>query len=111
LTDAKSFEAVKSWAQDAAKFGNPSTQRILIGNKADLVDRRVVTRQQVEQLAKEMGLQYFEASAKTSEGVSAAFNGLAELVVMNYQNIHGLNKKPLVIEEDEKISQGCCTIS
>lgn len=42
---------------------------ILIGNKCDLSHRRVVSYQEGEQFAKEHGLLFMEASAKTAHNV------------------------------------------
>uniref|UniRef100_A0A0E0B8U0 Uncharacterized protein n=1 Tax=Oryza glumipatula TaxID=40148 RepID=A0A0E0B8U0_9ORYZ len=46
---------------------------ILIGNKCDLSHRRVVSYHEGEQFAKEHGLLFMEASAKTAHNVEKAF--------------------------------------
>lgn len=48
------------------------TRVILIGNKADLEERRV-SRDDIEQLASEHNIPFFEVSAKTGLGVEEAF--------------------------------------
>lgn len=42
---------------------------MLIGNKCDLAHRRAVTTEEGEQFAKEHGLIFMEASAKTAQNV------------------------------------------
>ena len=51
--------------------------KILIGNKSDWNDKRVVTEQQGRELAQELGIQFMETSAKVNEGVEEAFFTLA----------------------------------
>lgn len=42
---------------------------MLIGNKSDLAHRRAVSREEGEQFAKENGLLFLEASARTAQHV------------------------------------------
>ena len=49
---------------------------MLVGNKCDLEDRREVETHEGEQLAKVIGCQFKEASAKTRENVEEAFYDL-----------------------------------
>jgi len=53
----------------------------LLANKADLVDRREVTDEQLAQVAKAYSSPYSYTSAKTGENVESAFQGLANLAV------------------------------
>lgn len=49
----------------------------LVGNKIDL-DSRQVAREKAEASAKELGLQYFEASAKENIGITELFKAVAK---------------------------------
>lgn len=42
---------------------------MLVGNKADLAHRRAVSKEEGEQFAKENGLLFLEASARTAQNV------------------------------------------
>lgn len=42
---------------------------ILVGNKSDLAHRRAVSKEEGEQFAKENGLLFLEASARTAQNV------------------------------------------
>lgn len=46
---------------------------MLIGNKCDLAHRRAVSREEGEQFAKDHGLIFLEASAKTAQNVEEVF--------------------------------------
>mmetsp|Transcript_19065 Transcript_19065/g.31237 ORF Transcript_19065/g.31237 Transcript_19065/m.31237 type:complete len:94 (+) Transcript_19065:570-851(+) len=46
---------------------------LLVGNKADLIGKRVVQAADAEALAKECGMLYIETSAKTNTNIKEAF--------------------------------------
>ena len=54
---------------------------ILIGNKNDLTDKRVVSYEEGEALAKENNLMFLETSAKTAHNVAEAFNISAKSIL------------------------------
>ncbi len=54
---------------------------IFVGNKADLVDQRQVTNDDLQALADKYGTSYFLSSAKTGENVENMFTALGESVI------------------------------
>ncbi len=72
LNDLKSFNRIQSWMEmaDAHKISH----RILVGNKADVSDERVVNN---DIIAATHRCPYVEASAKTGQAVSEIFSSLA----------------------------------
>ena len=54
-----------------------NVMKVLVGNKADMSDRRV-RYEEGEALAKEMGVPFFETSAKTGQNVEEMFQVMAE---------------------------------
>ncbi|KAG8867032.1 GTP-binding protein, partial [Tulasnella sp. 331] len=74
ITNRKSFENIRVWVTSARELAPRIKSRFLYGNKADLHDKRVVSLQEGEALAKQLGLLWRgEVSAKTNEGVQKAF--------------------------------------
>ena len=59
--------------EEAATFANPNICITLVGNKADVAAKRVVTREEAMAFADQPGLRYVETSAKTAVGVDEAF--------------------------------------
>ena len=53
---------------------------VLVGNKCDLPDGRVITREQAEELAESLGVKYFETSAKDDIDVKATFENLVDCI-------------------------------
>ncbi|XP_051130202.1 ras-related protein RABB1c-like [Andrographis paniculata] len=73
ITRRKTFDDLTSWLEDARRDASPYMTIMLVGNKSDLADRRVVSVEEAEQFAKEHGLIYIEASAKTAHNIDKAF--------------------------------------
>jgi Ras-related protein Rab-8A len=82
VTDEKSF-ASKSLVTYTAMYSqidqhaSAGVNKILIGNKCDWDEKRVVSVEQGRDLADEFGLRFLETSAKANEGVEEAFFTLA----------------------------------
>lgn len=70
FTDRReTFNHLASWLEDARQHANANMTIMLIGNKSDLAHRRAVSTEEGEQFAKEHGLIFMEASAKTAQNV------------------------------------------
>jgi small GTP-binding protein len=54
---------------------------IIIGNKADLEDQRKISFEEGEKLAKELGFEFIETSAKSAENVEKAFRRISDLII------------------------------
>jgi Ras-related protein Rab-8A len=60
-----------------ANYETSANVKVLVGNKCDLSDQRVVSEQQGTQLATQLGCKYYETSAKTSINCEEAFMTVA----------------------------------
>merc|ERR1712113_637761 len=78
ITSRPSFESIRGWVDQALQDHAKPKEfvRALVGNKSDLEDERSVSTQEGEALAKELGMLFFEASARTSSSVDAIFSGV-----------------------------------
>lgn len=65
----ETFNHLAFWLEDARHQATENMTTILIGNKCDLANRRAVSTEEGEKFAKEHGLIFMEASAKTSKNV------------------------------------------
>lgn len=66
--------------QEIEKFASDNVCKILVGNKIDLVDKRVVSREEGEELAKHYNIPYLETSAKNNICVEESFITMASQI-------------------------------
>ena len=81
VIDKESFKNVRTWISQIKEEVDEKVTIILVGNKIDREEVRVVTKEKGEELAKEFGLPFFECSAKTGVNITTAFNELVKRVV------------------------------
>ena len=81
VSDNNSFESLKNWIQFYKDF-NKYKKRIMIilGNKADIKERKVKTEKGIE-FAKKRNLPYFETSSITMQNINEAFEKMAKIVL------------------------------
>ena len=85
VTDERTFTNVNQWFKTVSDHANDDAQLLLVANKCDM-DTRVVTTEQGETLAKELGLPFVEASAKDDTNVNDIFFTLARLIQEKIDN-------------------------
>ncbi|KAG6482713.1 hypothetical protein ZIOFF_059350 [Zingiber officinale] len=86
ITRRETFNHLASWLEDARQHANANMTVMLIGNKCDLAHRRAVSTEEGEQFAKEHGLIFMEASAKTAQNVEEAFIKTAATIYKKIQD-------------------------
>ncbi|XP_024314880.1 ras-related protein RABD1 isoform X2 [Brachypodium distachyon] len=73
VTDMESFNNVKQWLSEIDRYASDSVCKLLVGNKCDLVDSKVVDTEEAKALADSLGMTFLETSAKESINVEKAF--------------------------------------
>jgi len=81
-TSEESFNNVRNWVRqvEAHTNGRENVEAVLIGNKSDLVDRKVIETEQGQALAKEFGMDFFETSARTGMNVQETFISITKKI-------------------------------
>ena len=84
ITDNQSFNIAEyEWINQIKNDSSLKEKVIfLVGNKSDLEDQRVISKEEGEELSKKYGVMFSECSAKTGENVNFIFN---ELIKKCYQ--------------------------
>nr|pir hypothetical protein D1037.4 - Caenorhabditis elegans [Caenorhabditis elegans] len=77
ITNERSFENIKNWIRNIEEHAASDVERMIIGNKCDIEERREVSRDRGEQLAIEYGTKFLETSAKANLNIDEAFFTLA----------------------------------
>ena len=94
ITDKKSFEIVNKWIdsifnlKDYKKFPD-----ILIGNKIDLKDERIISFDEGKKKAIQHNIDFYETSAKENINVELVFQSLIDKIVE-------INKKEFLTQID-----------
>jgi len=114
-TDRRSFESIRNWISQIQQHADVHANKILVGNKCDIVDEKVVSTEEAMKLAKEYNMAFFEASAKSDINVDQAFLTIAK-AVKNRLVAEGVSgptaAKPAIKVTAQSVapkkSSGCC---
>ena len=77
LTSRETFELTKDWSEEIKKKSLYEVSIVLVGNKSDLKSQVVISKEEAEDMAEEIGAKYFESSAKDGVNVKEVFEYLA----------------------------------
>ena len=106
ITSRKTYENIKNWVTQIKEEVSDKVNIILVGNKIDDEKNRKVSTEEGEKLAKEIGFDFYETSAKTGINIDSTFNDLVKKTVESFSktNVKGdkLNKKK------SGSKRGCC---
>jgi small GTP-binding protein len=81
VTRKDTFDKIENWFNEIKEVSK-TISLILVANKIDLIESRVIPTEAGEGLAKKLNLSYIETSAKTGENINDAFKMLA-LQILN----------------------------
>ena len=122
INNQDSFIHAETWLNDLKNQANPNVRVFLVGNKSDLENERVISKEQGEKFKEEKKLDKFiETSAKTGENARGALLEAAKLLYKDYLKAKQTlasggslgedNKKGDRLERkkpDNKGRKGCC---
>ncbi|NWS85681.1 RAB26 protein, partial [Toxostoma redivivum] len=78
VTNKASFDNIQAWLTEIHEYAQQDVVLMLLGNKVDSAQDRVVKREEGEKLAKEYGVPFMETSAKSGLNVELAFTAIAK---------------------------------
>uniref|UniRef100_A0A023FAU6 Putative rab subfamily protein of small gtpase n=3 Tax=Triatominae TaxID=70999 RepID=A0A023FAU6_TRIIF len=81
ITAEKSFENIVKWLRNIDEHANEDVEKMLLGNKCDMEEKRAVSKERGEAIAREHGIRFFETSAKANINIEKAFYNLAEAIL------------------------------
>ena len=119
LTEKESFESLNNWLIEIEKNANKNVIKILIGNKNDLEDKRVVSYNEAKDFADSNGLKYVETSAKLNNNVTEAFSEIGkelmdasskdkEFFANENKKTISISDKTMDLNSKNKNENGCC---
>ena len=110
ISHKPSYDNIENWINNLKEeTGQKMIPAVLIGNKKDLADERVISEEQGRELAKryEMEGHFYETSCSTGENVEKAFNDLIEQIYNKYGNKTS-NSNLKLVKDKKKKKKKCC---
>ncbi|PRP76461.1 GTP-binding protein Ypt1 [Planoprotostelium fungivorum] len=95
VTDKVSFSNVKQWLGEIDRYACQSVNRLLVGNKADLKEKKVVDMAEAKEFADTLRISFLETSAKSSENVEEAFLTMTKQIKDRVSKAPDVNNKPV----------------
>ena len=83
ITNENSFSSLKSWVKTIKDECGKQMQMVIVGNKSDLEENRVIDKTIASEFAKEEKIDYIETSCKTGENIQKSISLLCEKVLEN----------------------------
>ena len=116
ITLKESFESLNDWLNEIKKNTSKNIVKVLIGNKIDLNDKRVISFDEAKEFADNNSMKYIETSAKTATNVDQAFGLIGVELMKSFKGNEekNINKKNVVLSNSEavidnkQIKKGCC---
>jgi small GTP-binding protein len=107
ITMRKTFENVRKWIKNINEEAPDKIILILVGNKADLEDKREVQIEEGEEMAEEYNIPFFECSAQSGLNIKSVFIELAKQLVERQAK---LGDKGQILQGQKRSDgkQSCC---
>jgi Ras-related protein Rab-1A len=86
VTDQESFNNVKQWLQEIDRYATGGVMKLLVGNKADLSDKKIVEYTAAKEFADALDIPFLETSALSSTNVEQAFYTMARQIKAQMTN-------------------------
>jgi Ras-related protein Rab-1A len=110
VTSEESFEHVEEWLSEVNRHASESTIKVIVGNKADLIDKKVVSTEKAQRFAENLNISFLETSAKNATNVETAFLTVAQELIENQKEdtsgkTSGIGLRP--VEANSGSNKGC----
>ena len=103
----ESLTGINRWMRNIQNHADPYIVKYLLGNKID-VEKRMVSKEEGEALAKKYDMKYYEVSARTGENIEES---ITSLITDTYNKMNGKLNKPntqVLKNTQKKKGGGCC---
>ena len=81
VTNKDCFDSIRDWISYIKKHVPGDVEVMIVGNKCDLEERRMVSKERGQLLANELGYNFMEVSALSGWNVTMAFMNLARAII------------------------------
>jgi len=109
VTNEETFKAIRKWMHNIHTHAPDNVTTILMANKCDIAQSRVVPRERGEQVSKEVNLKHYEVSAKSGLNVNDAFLAMAQEIKKKMADSAQISERPGVpLDDDTAPRKKCC---
>jgi len=112
VTDTESFNNVKQWLNEIDRYACENVNKLLVGNKCDLVSKKAVDYETAKDFADKLNIPFLETSAKNATNVEKAFLTMAAEIknsLANQPSVKIGQKQTVDVGgQDISHSSGCC---
>lgn len=119
VTDRDSFENVRRWMAEIdnnCDTSQNSVNRVLVGNKIDMVNEIVVSKEEADSYAAGLNVEHFLTSAKSNNHVDEMFTTITKMALNSRKRLEqsqrGNNNQSGIVKVDPNKanarSKGCC---
>jgi small GTP-binding protein len=106
IDNENSFNNLEIWLNEIKTLGNPDMNVFLVGNKADLEDKRQVSKERAEEFCKSHQMNFFlETSANTGLNVQNVFIEASKLLFQKHLEIKDRFSRPDSVNVTERTSE------
>lgn len=81
VTDGKSFDSIGKWLRNIDENANEDVVKMIMGNKCDMEDKRVISTERGQEVAKHHDIPFVETSAKTNINIIRAFHDITAKIL------------------------------
>jgi Ras-related protein Rab-1A len=92
VSNRDSFRHVNDWLIEVNRYSAEDCCKLLIGNKCDLQHNRTISKEEGEDFANELNVEFVETSAMSGDGVEKAFMNLTHSLIQR-----GLNRESMAV--------------
>ena len=104
INDEKSFESVNKWMLQIKNLAPTDVKVMLLGNKSDLTNERVISTERGKEMADKFGVGFLETSAFNGDNIVPSFEELGRQIIDNINTEVGSEKNLMNIKGKKK----CC---
>ncbi|XP_039257335.1 ras-related protein Rab-10-like [Styela clava] len=109
ITNPKSFDNISKWLRNIEEHASEDVERMLLGNKCDMEEKRMISKERGEQIAREHGIKFYETSAKNNINIEKAFMTLATDILHKTPNKESDGGASPFPPSQKQQSKGCCS--
>ena len=107
ISKKESFTKIKDWLKNILEHKDKDFPILLLGNKCDLEEKREVTKEEGDQLAKELKLNFYETSNKDNINIEKAITELIEMIYKRLgKEFEGFETDQVKLEKSKNIKKG-----